>query len=97
MDDLNELYGEYFEERAAIREFDGEQSRGEAELAAREETKLYVFQCMIRLLITWKNEGKRADVVAWLDKCDAEKRKRFADTLNEQIKLGNAGGMAEWK
>ena len=94
---------EFYEERAATREFMGGQSREEAEAAARLETDEHIFKCMIRQLIRWKNIGKREDVVRWLDKSDCStvrdpiERKRYADALNEQIKLGNKGNAGEWK
>jgi len=100
---MNEAEKEFFEERSAIREFDGGQSRVEAEAAARIETDEHIFQCMVRQLIQWAKSGKRDDVKRWLDgadiKCgrDPVKRKLYVDALNEQIKLGNKGAWGEWK
>jgi hypothetical protein len=95
---------EFFEERAATREFMGGQSREDAEAAAREETAIHMFRCMIRELIRWKIAGRRDDIVRWLDKTDLTppgrepaERKRYADALNEQLKLGNKGNAGEWK
>ncbi len=95
---------EFFGERSAIMEFMGEQSLETAEAAAREETKEHMFRCLIRQLIRWKNQGRRVDVMKWLDKSDVEpigrdpaERKRYADALNNQIALGNSGASGEWK
>jgi hypothetical protein len=94
---------EYFEERSAIREFMGGQSSEEAEAAARIETEEHIFRCMIRQLIRWAKSGRREDVVRWLDAADlkvrrdAVERKRFADALNHQIKLGSKGDAGDWK
>ncbi len=94
---------EDYEERAAIREFEGGQPRAEAEAAARAETEENIFRCMVRQLIQWAKSGKRADVVRWLDRADSkvprlpEDRKRYADAINEQISLGSKGVAGDWR
>jgi hypothetical protein len=98
-----ELFKEMFEERAAIREFDGEQSRKDAEAFAKSEVKTAIFRCLIRQLLRWNFEGKRTEVLAWLDAVDVKggrkpnERKLYADALNEQIKLGNKGEPGDWR
>lgn len=105
---MNDLFTdaekEHFEERAAIREFDGGQSRSEAEAAAREEVRTAIFRCLIRQLIRWAKEGRRDLVLGWLDRTalrkpgrDPAERKLYADALNQQIKLGNDGTPGTWK
>jgi uncharacterized membrane-anchored protein len=102
IDIRTEAEREDYEERAAIREFDGGLSRAEAEALARAESKENMFRCMVRQLIQWAKSGKRADVVRWLDRADLkvprpqEERKRYADAINEQIKLKNQGRPGEW-
>lgn len=94
---------EYFDERSAIREFDGGQSREVAEAKARIETHIHIFRCLIRHLIRWKEQGRRNDVISWLDASDVnggrdpDERKLYADALNQQIKLGNKGNAGDWR
>jgi uncharacterized membrane-anchored protein len=101
-DEQKQAFDEAYSERAAIREYDGGQSRAEAEAAARIETEEHIFQCMVRQLIQWAKSGKRDDVKRWLDGAeikggrDQAKRKRYVDALNEQIKLKNQGRQGEW-
>lgn len=99
-----ELIKDLFEERSAVLEFDGGLSRKEAEAKAREETKTAIFRCLVRLMIRWAKEGRRNDVLRWLDKSDLNppgrdpaERKIYADAINEQIKLGNDGSAGMWK
>lgn len=94
---------EYFEERSAIREFEGSQSREIAEAKARIETHEHIFRCLIRHLIRWKEQGRREDVIRWLDASDVAggrdpiERNIYAAALNEQIKLGNKGNAGDWR
>lgn len=99
-----DFFEECVVERSAIREFCGGQSRLEAEKSAREECQIDIFRCLIRQMIRWKIEGRRDDVVRWLDKADCRRpgrdpaeRKRYVDALNEQIRFGNKGNAGEWK
>ena len=101
---LNLFEEEFFEERSAIREYDGEQSRKDAEAAARDETKTHIFRCLIRQMFKWTKEGRRSDVLRWLDKADVippgrdpAERRMYADAINQQIKLGNNGVAGDWK
>lgn len=94
---------EFFEERSAIREFEGGQSREVSEAKARIETQMHIFRCLIRHLIRWKEQGRRKDVISWLDASDLKEgrdpteRKIYADALNQQIKLGNKGNAGDWR
>lgn len=102
-EERNSFIEEHFSERSAVLEFDGGLSRKEAEAKAREETKIAIFRCLVRLMIRWAKEGRRSDVIRWLDKADAKggrdpkERKIYADAINEQIKLGNDGSAGMWK
>lgn len=102
-DEQKELIKDLFEERSAVLEYDGGLSRKEAEAKAREETKIAIFRCLVRLMIRWAKDGRRNDVIRWLDKADAKggrdpkERKIYADAINQQIKLGNDGSAGMWK
>lgn len=87
---------EHYEERAAIREHEGEEKRAQAEQAARQEV-LWArdrFRCMVRQLIAWKRSGEGSKAKAWLE---AQKNPEpYATAAREQMQRGNDGTHGVW-
>lgn len=69
---------EFFEERAAIREFDGGQQRQDAEAAARLETERHRAQCEARALVAMLSNDERGD---YLEDVERHRGKEAAQAL----------------
>ena len=85
---------EFFEERAAIREFDGGQQRQEAEAAARIETERHRAECEARALVALPSDDERR---GYLEGVEAHRGKEAAQALRIaawQIMKGAANGKA---
>lgn len=87
---------EAYEERSAIREFCGGESREQAEEAARQEViwERERFRCMVRKLLQWKEEGNIHLAKEWLN---AQKNPTpYREAALEQWSLGNKGEHGVW-
>lgn len=75
---------EYFEERAAIREFDGGMARAEAEAAAHADEQ-HRHECEVRDVIKrYYPDGEAAK--AYLDDCEKKRGKPAADRLRDDAR-----------
>jgi hypothetical protein len=74
--DANEQ--EFFEERAAIMEFDGLLTREEAERRGKLETEEYRHACEVREIASWPLQARRAHITGvehWRGKAAADRIK----------------------
>lgn len=98
---MNDLFThaeqEHFEERAAIIEYDGGESREKAEAAAAQEVlwERDRFRSMVRQIIRWKLNGEGRTAIAWLEK--QKNGERYAEAARKQMALGNVGAHPDWR
>lgn len=95
---MNDLFDEQeaFEERAAIIEYDGKQSRAEAEAAARKEVEQEKFRSMVRQLLKWRAAGKVAMARDWLAAQNEATKALYRDAANDQWSRGSIGAAGVW-
>ena len=95
MDLFDEDATEYFNERAAIREFDGGQSRESAEAAAMVETREHMFRCEVLSICRMRDQKGLDHARNFLLKVEAkrgtEAANRLRDAANEAWKNGERG------
>lgn len=100
MDLFDEDAREHFEERAAIREFEGGQSRESAEAAAMAETLEHMFRCEVRSVLRKRVEHGLPRAQEFLLKIESkrgsEATARLRDAATEQWSKGNRGNSGEW-
>lgn len=91
---------EFYEERAAIREFDGGQGRKSAEAAAMAETVEHMFRCEVRSIIAMRVEHGLPRAQKFLvqieSKRGADATARLREAINAQWSKGNRGKPGEW-
>lgn len=101
MNDLfTEAEKEHFEERSAIIEHDGGESREKAEAAARQEViwERERFRSMVRQLIKWVKHGEKHRAYEWLNGVASKGRdaKAYEDAAIDQMQKGNKGEHGVW-
>lgn len=72
---------EHYEERAAIREYDGRQSRTEAEAAARLEAEQYRHACEVREYARWDRDA----LVEQLRRIEAKRGRAAAERVRDDV------------
>lgn len=86
---------EYFNERAAIREFEGGQSRKSAEAAAMAETQQHMFRCEVISVCRMRHEKSLDHARGFLLKVEAkrgaESANRLREAANEAWQKGERG------
>lgn len=97
-DMFTEAEKEWMEERAGIRQSEGE-SKEEAEKKAREDVERDKFQCMCRQLIRWIKGGEQHKAIEWLDGVKARGRdyQVYEEAAKAQMFLGNRGVHPDWR
>lgn len=100
MDLFDEDAKEFFEERSAIREFEGGQSRESAEAAAMAETLEHMFRCEVRSILRKRVDHGLPRAQAFLLNIETQRgpeaTARLRDAATEQWSRGNRGNSGEW-
>lgn len=82
--DQNDLL-ELFNERAAIREYDANKTRQEAERLARQDVETYRHQCEVRDVVAKYRKNGADAVRAYLLKVEAQRGSEAADRLRQDV------------
>lgn len=97
---LSNVEQDLFEERAAIREYDGGQDRESAERAAREEVEQYRFRCEVRDVLRMANRygSDRSDryLLGVERQRGSESAERLRAAAKDQWIKGNRGEADKW-
>lgn len=95
LDLFNEDQKEFYEERSAIREFEGGQSRESAEAAALEETREWMFRCEVVSVCRMRSEkgldAARSFLLKVEEKRGTEAANRLRSAANEAWDAGERG------
>lgn len=81
-DDMLEL----FNERAAIREYDGQKTREEAERLAREDVEAYRHKCEVDFVVKMYQERGADAVKSYLLQCEARRGTAATERLRNDSK-----------
>ena len=79
--DLDAATTEVYEERAAIREYDGKQSRADAEAAARLEAEQFRHACEVREYARWTRDA----LVAQLQAIATNRGRAAAERIRDDV------------
>lgn len=77
---------ELFNERAAIREYDGQKTREEAERLAREDVEAHRHRCEVDLLVRMYEEKGADAVKSYLLQCEARRGTAATERLRNDSK-----------
>lgn len=92
---FDDEFKEFFEERAAIREFEGGQDRVSAETAAMAETQAWMFVCEVRSICRMRDQKGLDHARSFLLKVEtkrgADSANRLREAANEAWQKGERG------